>query len=160
MPHVRKHSHPLLLILELPRMPQLILSLVILPPELNWSTIEVCSLVICACIPTFRAFLSLFPYISRLLDLSALRSKGTTRQQGSSYRLESRSRRNRTDNFARSKIHSTKAGSGDNESQVEILQEEGKDGTKNGIKVTANVRIDHSKDARDSQPTFIFGNNV
>lgn len=94
----------------------------ILPPELNWSTIEVCSLVICACIPTFRAFLRLFPWISRLLDLSTQQSKFTTAPPRSS----------------------------------EILQEDGKD----GIKVTTNVRIDHSNGDRDLEPTFIFNNNV
>jgi hypothetical protein len=103
-------------------MPQLTLLLVILPPELNWSTIEVCSLVICACIPTFRAFLRLFPWISRLLDLSTQQSKFTTAPPQSS----------------------------------EILQEDGKD----GIKVTTNVRIDHSNGDRDLEPTFIFNNNV
>jgi hypothetical protein len=127
-----------------------------LPPELNWSTIEVCSLVICACIPTFRAFLRLFPWISRLLDLTTHQSKFTTAPHGSSYRLESRNRRPKTDTFSRSKFHSTMVGSADNESQVEILQEDGKV----GIKVTTNVRIDHSNGDKDSEPTFIFDNNV
>jgi hypothetical protein len=47
-------------------------------------------------------------------------------------------------------------GSADNEGQAEILQEDGKD----GIKVTTNVRIDHSNGDRDSEPTFIFNSNV
>jgi hypothetical protein len=48
--------------------------------------------------------------------------------------------------------------SANNESQVEILQEDGKD----GIKVTTNVQADHSNNDRDgdSEPTFISGNNV
>jgi hypothetical protein len=115
----------------------------------------VCSLIICACIPTFRAFLSLFPCISRLLDLSTLQSKFTTGQHANSYRLESRNRKTKTHNFASSKNLSTRIESADNESQVEILQD-GKD----GIKVTTNVRIDHSNKDNDSQPTFIFDNTV
>lgn len=137
-------------------MPRLTLLLVILPPELNWSTIEVCSLIICACIPTFRAFLRLFPLISRLLDLSTKQSKFTSTPHGNSYRLESRDRRTKIDTFARSKNHTTMVGSADNESQVEILQEDSKD----RIKVTTNVRVDHDKGGGDSEPTFIFDNNV
>jgi hypothetical protein len=137
-------------------MPQLTLLVVILPPEQNWSTIEVCSLVICACIPTFRAFLRLFPWISRLLDLSTQQSKFTTAPHQSSCRLESRDRRTKIDTFARIKGHSTMVGSADNERQTEILQEDGKD----GIKVTTNVRIDHSNGDRGSEPTFIFKSNV
>lgn len=154
--HVRNHSHLLLLILELLPMPQLTLLVVILPPEQNWSTIEVCSLVICACIPTFRAFLRLFPWISRLLDFSTQQSKFTTAPHRSSYRLESRDRRTKIDTFARSEGNSTMVGSADNERQAEILQDDGKD----GIKVTTNVRIDHSNGDRDSEPTFIFNSNV
>jgi hypothetical protein len=151
---VRNHSHLLLLVFELLRTPQLTLLLVILPPELNWSTIEVCSLIICACIPTFRAFLRLFPWISRLLDLSTEQSKFSTTPN--SYRLESRSKKSKTDAFSGSRSHSTMAGSADNESQVEILQNDGKD----GIKVTTNVRVDRSNTHRDLEPTFIFDNNV
>jgi hypothetical protein len=116
----------------------------------------VCSLVICACIPTFRAFLRLFPWISRLLDLSSQQSEFTTAPHESSYRLESRKRRTKPDTFASSKSRSTTVGSADNESQVEILQEDGKD----GIKITTNVRIDSSNMDRNSEPTFIFDNNV
>jgi hypothetical protein len=137
-------------------MPQLTLLVVILPPEQNWSTIEVCSLVICACIPTFRAFLRLFPWISRLLNLSTQQNKFTTAPHRSSYRLESRDRRTKIDTFAHSKGHSTMVRSADNERQAEILQEDGKD----GIKVTTNVRIDHSNGDRGSEPTFIFNSNV
>lgn len=128
----------------------------ILPPEINWSIIEVCSLIICACIPTFRAFLRLFPWISRLLDLSTQQSKFSTTRHRSSYRLESRDRKTGIDSFPRSKSHSIMAGSAHNESQVEILQED----SKGGIKVTTNVHVDRSNEARDSEPTFIFDNNV
>jgi len=123
----------------------------ILPPELNWSTIEVCSLVICACIPDFRAFLRLFPRISRLLDLSTRQSRFITAQRSSSYQLESRNRGNKPDNFASSKNLSTMIGAADNESEVEILQEDGQD----GIKVTTSVRIDRSNKS-STDPSFIF----
>jgi hypothetical protein len=134
--------------------------LVILPPELNWSTIEVCSLVICACIPSFRAFLRLFPCVSRFFDLSTNQSKFSAGQRGSSYRLESRNQRTKTDTFSRSKTLATTAGSADNESQVEILQEDGKDGGKDGIKVTTDVRVDRVNRDRNSEPSFVFNNNV
>ncbi|KAF8857259.1 hypothetical protein BDZ45DRAFT_437841 [Acephala macrosclerotiorum] len=128
----------------------------VLPPGLNWSTIEVCSLVICACIPTFRAILRLFPRISLLLDLSSQQSKFTAPPHGGSYRLESRDRRAKIDTFSHSKSHSTMVGSADNESEVEILQDDGND----GIKVTTSVRIDHRNGDRDLEPNFIFDNNV
>jgi hypothetical protein len=137
--------------------------LVILPPQLNWSTVEVCSLVICACIPDFRPFLRLFPRVSRLLDLSSGRqSNFTSAQRSSSYQLESRNRSHNkshnADNFASSKNLATLAIATDNESQVEILQEDDKD----VIKVTTSVQINHSdkdKDKdKDLEPSFIFHN--
>jgi hypothetical protein len=127
------------------RTSQLNLLLVILTPQLNWSTVELCSLVICACVPSFRAFLRLSPILSRLLDLRSHGSVIKSGQQSSSYRLESRNKWARGDAFAHSRNIPTISGPPDNESQVEILEEDGVEG-KNGITVTRSVRIDHSND--------------
>ena len=127
------------------KIPQLNLLLVILTPQLNWSTIELCSLVICACVPSFRAFLRLSPILSRLLDLRSHSSMIKTEQQSSSYRLESRSKWARSDAFANSRNIPTISGPSDNESQVEILEGDGVEG-KSGITVTRSVMIDHNND--------------
>ncbi|KAH7032115.1 hypothetical protein B0J12DRAFT_608243 [Macrophomina phaseolina] len=37
---------------------------------LNWSSIEICSLLVCSCIPSLRPFLRQFPAVSSLLRLS------------------------------------------------------------------------------------------
>ncbi|CAK7241919.1 MAG: hypothetical protein STHCBS139747_003392 [Sporothrix thermara] len=43
---------------------------------IDWSTAEVCSLIICACIPYVRNLLAEIPYISQALGLSSNHSKG------------------------------------------------------------------------------------
>lgn len=127
------------------KIPQLNLLLVILTPQLNWSTIELCSLVICACVPSFRAFLRLSPILSRLLDLRSHGSIIKSGQQSSSFRLESRNKWGRTDAFTNSRNIPTISGPTDNESQVEILEGDGVEG-KSGITVTRSVMIDHNND--------------
>ena len=52
--------------------------------ELNWSSVEVCVAVICACIPSFKALLSFkFPDIHSFLGLSTSRDTTGSRNHRS-----------------------------------------------------------------------------
>jgi hypothetical protein len=106
----------------------------------------VCSLIICGCVPAFRPFLRLFPYISRLLKPTTDGSKtNLTGQRQSAIPLEGRNRWNTGEagTFGRSNNVPTMPRSDDNDSQAEILRENGMD-SNDGITVTKNVQIEYS----------------
>ncbi|EPE02583.1 integral membrane protein [Ophiostoma piceae UAMH 11346] len=63
---------------------------------IDWSTAEVASLIICACIPYVRNLLAEIPYISEALGLSSNHSKGRSYASHSGY--PARSRRSDHDN--------------------------------------------------------------
>ncbi|KAM5382495.1 hypothetical protein ACJZ2D_002499 [Fusarium nematophilum] len=54
-----------------------------------WSEVEVCALILCACIPSFRPFLRCFPGVTKALGLSSGEDSNTPYHRGESLRRPS-----------------------------------------------------------------------
>jgi hypothetical protein len=118
--------------------------------ELNWSAIEICSITICFCIPSFLALIRLSPRLTSLFKVSLIsnRSKASTRVR-KSYPLTGWSK------WSRNSGHNTiitGAMQSDEEtlngSQVDILasglQNAEEENSLGSITVVRSVRVDHS----------------
>ncbi|KAF4628219.1 hypothetical protein G7Y89_g9933 [Cudoniella acicularis] len=106
--------------------------------ESEWSSTEVCALVICSSIPSFRAFARPFPFLNKFF--SSYQSTEITSDQQPSHRLRPWDVRSKSTPFSSNRADTTTTGTVDNESQEEILSVNGK-ADHNGIPVTSTVNV-------------------
>ncbi|KAH7009173.1 hypothetical protein B0J12DRAFT_587309 [Macrophomina phaseolina] len=91
---------------------------------LNWSSVEICSLIVCSCIPSLRPFLRQFPAVSSLLRLSTRSTVSRVPDSNQqAYNLELRNSKRTKNPYLRglSTLNSTRKTHGD--SQEVILPE-------------------------------------
>lgn len=115
----------------------------LLVTELNWSSIEVGSLLICSCVPSFRPFIRQFPTFGDLIPFSTHGkiTKRSTRNYAGSYHLESGYPKSRTVTNI-STANATKRDDTTNDSQQEIIPEADLD-LHDSIMVTTNFTVDN-----------------
>ena len=91
----------------------------------EWSSTEVCALVICSSVPSFHAFAGSFPCLSKFLSQ---RTTKITDNQQHTYRLRSLNTRSESIRFSGNKTNTATVGTVHSESQEEIFSANGNAG--------------------------------